>query len=212
MTYHRENKELQIIHHLLLKSPFRSHLGLLKGKMGIALMFFLYGRAKKSDVYSDYASELLDDIWSEIGTNETLFFAEGLCGIGWGIEYLIQHGYVDGDTNEICEDIDRKVEQMDLSEINDFSIEYGLGGILAYINAREQGNILQQKPSPFNEYFRNTFSQKCKTHPNTFIIQGKVQLDPLKKIIKPIKRVTMDMNEDCPIGLNGMAGHILINL
>ena len=101
---------------------------------------------------------------------------------------------------------------MDLSEINDFSIEYGLGGILAYINAREQGNILQQKPSPFNEYFRNTFSQKCKTHPNTFIIQGKVQLDPLKKIIKPIKRVTMDMNEDCPIGLNGMAGHILINL
>ena len=53
-------------------------------------MYFLYGRAKKSDVYSDCASELLDDIWSEIGTNETLFFAEGLCGIGWGIEYLIQ--------------------------------------------------------------------------------------------------------------------------
>lgn len=47
----------------------------------------------------DVAFELLEVVVSNIDFHN-------ICGTGWVIEYLVQQGYVEGNANEICVDID----------------------------------------------------------------------------------------------------------
>lgn len=94
---------------LLLNSSFTDNLGLLNGKMGIAIFFYKYGRYSNNKVYTDYAGELIDEIYEEINTNTSVDFANGLTGIGWGIGYLIENKFVDADSDEALEEIDNAV-------------------------------------------------------------------------------------------------------
>lgn len=104
------DKRLQrIANVLLLNASFIDNLGLLNGKMGIAIFFYRYGRYSESKVFTDYAGELIDEIYEEISTTTTVDFANGLTGIGWGIGYLVENKFVDADTDEALADIDNTV-------------------------------------------------------------------------------------------------------
>ena len=96
----------QVVYHLMLQSPFTKEIGLFHGKMGITLFFYNYYRYTNNIVYSDYAGDLLDDIWENLHNRFPDTFESGLTGIAWGIEYLIQNNFVSGNGNEICEEID----------------------------------------------------------------------------------------------------------
>ncbi len=85
------------------------------GKMGICIFFYHLARKTGDKNYEEFAGELLDEIFEEIDIKTPLDFENGLTGIGWGIEYLVQNGFAEGDTNEILAAIDNSV----------------LGGILA---------------------------------------------------------------------------------
>lgn len=94
---------------LLLNASFIDNLGLLNGKMGIAIFFYHYARYTGNEVYENYAGELIDEIYEEISFNTPVDFANGLTGIGWGIEYLVQNGFVEADTDEALEEMDHKI-------------------------------------------------------------------------------------------------------
>lgn len=79
---------------LVLNASFTDNPGLLNGKMGIAIFFYHYSRYSDNKNYEEYAGELIDEIYSEINTNTPVNLADGLIGIGWGIEYLVQSGFV----------------------------------------------------------------------------------------------------------------------
>lgn len=83
---------------LLLNASFTDNIGLLNGKMGISIFFYRYGRYTGNKIFTDYAGELIDEIYEEINTNTGLDFANGLTGIGWGIEYLVENRFIDADT------------------------------------------------------------------------------------------------------------------
>lgn len=75
-------------------------------------------------------------------------FGHGLCGIVWGIEYLVQNGYMDIDTAEVCEELDSKIMQVSPLRIEEESIENGLEGLFVYANAhlkRNRNNIKHAK-------------------------------------------------------------------
>ena len=94
---------------LLLNASFIDNIGLLNGKMGIAIFFYRYGRYSNIKVYTDYAGELIDEIYEEINLNTSTDFTDGLTGIGWGIEYLIENKFVDADSDEALSEIDNAV-------------------------------------------------------------------------------------------------------
>jgi hypothetical protein len=94
---------------LLLNASFIDNIGLLNGKMGIAIFFYQYGRYTNNKVYTDYAGELIDEIYEEVNTNTSVDFTNGLTGIGWGIEYLVENKYIDADTDEALAEIDNVV-------------------------------------------------------------------------------------------------------
>ena len=95
-----------LVRELVQAGRSTSCLGLTNGKMGIAIALFRYGRLSGELAYEEVASELLDDVCQNLNYSMPISFNDGLCGIGWGIEYLIQHGYVDADSDEILRDID----------------------------------------------------------------------------------------------------------
>jgi lantibiotic modifying enzyme len=86
---------------LLLNASFIDSIGLLNGKTGISIFFYEYGRYTGNKIYTDYAGELIDEIYEEIAQNTPLSFAGGLTGIGWGIEYLVNNKFIDADTDEV---------------------------------------------------------------------------------------------------------------
>jgi len=94
---------------LLLNASFIDNLGLLNGKMGIAIFFYHYSRYTGNKIFEDYAGELIDEIYEEININTPVDFANGLTSIGWGIEYLVNNGYLDCDTDEVLVDIDNAI-------------------------------------------------------------------------------------------------------
>ena len=94
---------------LLLNASFIDNLGLLNGKMGIAIFFYHYARYTQNKIFEDYAGELIDEIYEEINTNTPVNFENGLTGIGWGIEYLVKNKFVQADTDEALKEIDTTI-------------------------------------------------------------------------------------------------------
>ena len=113
--------------------------------MGIAIFFYQYGRYSDNKLYTDYAGELIDEIYEEINLNTSTDFADGLTGIGWGIEYLVKNGFIDADTDDILGDIDKKVYQR-----IQFEYEYNeLPGLLLYQLARFKANNKRNEQHKF---------------------------------------------------------------
>lgn len=130
------NDLYKLIEYLIINNVNVVNSGLYHGKMGIAICLCEFGRYIKNDIYWDLAGELLDEIIYEINVDTPITFENGICGIGWGIEYLIRQKYMEGEADEILEELDARVMQIDISRIEDFSIETGLGGMAFYMIAR----------------------------------------------------------------------------
>ena len=65
-----------------------------------------------------------------------LCIENGLCGLGCGLQYLIQNGFLEGDINEILEDIDSEV----IKEYNKPSDNNLKNDLLLYLNYRGINN------------------------------------------------------------------------
>ena len=114
-----------------------STLGLKDGKMKAIIFFFHYSRLTNDEHYKTNAEQLLDELCESIAFNMSLSFADGLCGIGWGISYLLQQGFIEGNADEILSEIDSCIiREIFLETITDLSLDSGLLGIANYIGIR----------------------------------------------------------------------------
>ena len=218
----------RILNHLLMYIETTRNMGLFHGKIGIIIAFFHYGKNKEKKL-QNIAGELLEDIWDSISENLSIDFDSGLSGIGWGIEYLIQNHFVEGNSLEICEEIDLKIMQMDPRRFNDYSVDKGLPGILHYILIHIKGCMEQNNSFPFDSiYFQdlhqslNSISEK-KMNENFKMLISKYNRWYLKKDnIDYDLNVTRfcEMNEyknpknlfTIPLGLKkGLAGMLIKN-
>lgn len=143
----------RIAQQLILHSSYLENVGLCNGKMGIVLFFAHYFRYTQNSLYDEFASELLGEIYEDITNKLPVDFENGLCGIGWGIEYLLQEGFMPGDSNEILKELDQRVMQHDLRRITDLSFETGLVGISCYIHSRLSSSQRQETALPFDEIY-----------------------------------------------------------
>ena len=107
----------QIADHYLLRGLFCREMGLWNGKTGMSLFFFLLSRHTGNHWYEEFAGELLDDVCSSLSKQCPVTFADGLCGIGWTIEFLKKEGFIEGDTDDILEEVDKQVMERDVRRI-----------------------------------------------------------------------------------------------
>lgn len=152
--------------HLLLNYKHLSGSGLLHGKMGGVLFFFSYSQYTGKEYYEDYACELLKLIQDELNDDMPINFAYGLCGIGWGIEYLIQNGLVEGNSDEILEEIDERVMALDPRRLCDLSLDRGLEGIILYVTARLKSFERKRGSLPFDHRYLADIDKAISIHQN----------------------------------------------
>lgn len=156
----------QLISHLLINYNQISNFGLMNGKMGGVIFFMLYAHQTKINAYHNYCSDLLEDIYEQISISSPIGLYDGLCGIGWGIEFLIQNNLTEGNTDELLEDIDLFIMEKCPSQMTDRSLETGLSGILFYVNARLKSFQRQDSTTPFSkEYLTSLQNTVNEIHP-----------------------------------------------
>ncbi|MBV4192445.1 hypothetical protein O1432_17600 [Bacteroides fragilis] len=136
----------RIADHQMLHGSFRRDLGVLNGKMGIVLFFFHYARYTGRVLYEDFAGEMLEEVIQELHSDLPIRFSDGLCGIGWGVEYLIQNAFIAGDSDEILEDLDQKIMEWDPRRATDLSFESGLEGVACYVSSRLKSTVRNRMP------------------------------------------------------------------
>jgi glycosyltransferase involved in cell wall biosynthesis len=140
-----------------------SDMGILKGRMGIILFLFHYARFSCNESYKILAEKKLTELLKNIQMDTHYGFGTGLSGIGWGIEYLYQQGFIEGDTNEILTDFDKKVMEIDPKRIVNQNKDYGLGGIVLYLLARLYTIEKEKKDNPFDrDYLSSVYDRICK--------------------------------------------------
>lgn len=120
--------------------------GLLNGNTGNAIFFYHLARKTGNRHYEKIADDLLDKSFSNLSALVSPNFEHGLAGIGWGIEYMVQNNFADGDTDIILEDVDNRIFKLlnDESPAN-FELTTGLTGYLFYLI-----NRLKNKTPPLS--------------------------------------------------------------
>jgi len=145
----------RIARHLIMHASFLPNIGLYHGKMGIVLFFAHYARYTGNSLYEDFAGDLLDEVYEGIHPATSDDFESGLCGIGWGIEYLIQNGFLEGDADVTLAEVDARMMERDLRRTTNYSMRTGLEGISCYITKRLHNPLRQTVKLPFDETYLN---------------------------------------------------------
>jgi hypothetical protein len=103
-------KQIEKLNEKVLRSIGETYpIGLAQGEMGICIYFYYLFRIEGNENYKKIAEQLLDDTLNKISKDFSISVESGLGGIGLGITHLIKVGFVDGDVNEILEDIDNVI-------------------------------------------------------------------------------------------------------
>lgn len=79
------------------------------------------GRTVKNSLYEDFGGEILEEILEMVSERLPIYFSNGLCGIAWGIAYLLHEGFVEGDSADVLKDIDDKIMEHDPLHITDYT-------------------------------------------------------------------------------------------
>jgi lantibiotic modifying enzyme len=124
--------KLAEISECLLKNTdkLENNIGLMGGKIGVALYFFYYARLCGEDKYADYAVDLISGIFDVINNDFTYHtHAGGLAGIGWSIELLAQNEFIDTDTNEVLEALDPYLHKTMIYDIQSENYDFLHGAV-----------------------------------------------------------------------------------
>lgn len=135
----------RLLPHFLMNYNLIDDVSLMHGKMGGVIFLNIYIRKSGLNVYRDYTDLLLDDIYKQINTTTPIDFANGLCGIGWSIEYLIKNQFYKGCTDDLLSGIDDVIVQAP-PETLDHTFMTGIGGLLFYVISR-----VKSFKRPFNQ-------------------------------------------------------------
>lgn len=187
-TFFKEKVE-QAFAYLTINCSFIPNLGLFHGRMGFVILFAHYAKATNSSLYEEFAVKLLDEVFRELTKESSISLESGLCGIGWGVEYLVQNGFMEGNTDEILKDIDNRIMEYDPKRMKDLSLRRGLGGVITYVIARLSSSRKKEK-LPFDKKYlidlRETVIQR------DFSIEYEVPQSLIFRFIKLIDHNTID--------------------
>ena len=122
---------------LILNGGFSDNPGLYNGEMGLVVFFFHYARETQKILYDEYGYDLIEKVQNNIHQETPISYKNGLAGIGSAIEYLVQHGFVEAQTDEILEDFDDRM--FSVHNLPQLSIEE-VESIAYYAKWRMSGN------------------------------------------------------------------------
>lgn len=107
MRNHYENWMQQLADDYLKKSSSIQEPGLFNGKTGAAIILFKYAQISGIEKYAERANHLIGDVFEIVLNRLPINFENGLTGIGWGILYLRQNGFLTAGADYLLDEIDK---------------------------------------------------------------------------------------------------------
>lgn len=124
----------RVLHHIMCKAYEMPSYGLLDGTMGVCASLYVISRRMNNGGLKNFADRLLSSCIENLPMELSNGFSEGLLGIAWSMDFLLHHGFISGESKEICEEIDHRIRQIAPLRL-DGSLRYGLKGVLHYVLA-----------------------------------------------------------------------------
>jgi len=135
------------------KGELKNKIGLLSGKAGISLFLFYVSRYFKNERYEEYARRVLEDVFSDINNDSLLpTYCNGLAGVGWAVNHLVENGFIEKEVLEVLKDFDMYLynSMIAYSKSGNFDFLHGSTGIAFYFTKRFKEN--ENVASYLNEY------------------------------------------------------------
>ena len=140
---------IEILDKRMYESRSGNPIGLANGKMGHCIYLYYIFRISRNKEFQKIAELLMEDIFEEVEKTKVFDIKNGLSGIGLGIDYLIENKYVEGNINDVLEDIDNSLFKQICNPYkhnnNDISLQLQL---IYYFTIR----LKKQKENSENEY------------------------------------------------------------
>ena len=114
-------------------------IGLISGKTGEAIFFFYYSRFTNEEKYADHGYKLLSEVFEEINNGFSFHtYAGGIAGIGWAVEHLALHGFIDKENTSVLDDLDDYLFNSMIRDIKlgNYDFLHGAIGIGIYFISR----------------------------------------------------------------------------
>jgi lantibiotic modifying enzyme len=163
-------KYQNLITNLLLNGNFMENTGLMHGKTGLAILFYHLTKITGNKVFEHFGGELIDDISRNLSTRSPVDFENGLAGIGWGLEYLVQNRFLEADADEVLEEFDKEIFRKFLENTPaNIDLLNGVLGTAHYFLMRIRGAKQKQK-NMITETNRLALQQIC-NHLNPVLSQ-----------------------------------------
>lgn len=137
----------------VFESSSISSISLCGGMLGYVLALYQLGQKSKCQFITHYADTQLESCLYEIPSDMSCGFSDGISGIGWAIEFLINKGFIQGNPDDVLYELDRKIESIHLLRMYDQSWENGLPGIAFYLALRISSCGSRGKIHNFSESF-----------------------------------------------------------
>lgn len=125
---------------VLQDSTQEGHLGL-SGKLGIAIYLMESSRVTGVRNFCLIAERLLSEVLQELSLETCgIGYQDGIIGIGVGVSYLYQRGFIQGDPDDILAEIDALVWSIiDFREVQGDHLASDILGVLLYLYLRIKG-------------------------------------------------------------------------
>lgn len=123
----------RIANHLILNGELLDNVGFFFGKMGVIIFLYHYSRTTNNTIVNEFANQMLSELIADMHDEHPTGIANGYCGIGWSIEYLMHSGFIEGDSNEVLGEVDQKIMERNVVRMNDTRLLSGLEGIFHYV-------------------------------------------------------------------------------
>lgn len=123
--------------------------GLLSGLTGAALFQFYYAKLKDDEKHASLGMDILTNVLEKV--NKNLIppdFCAGICGIGFAIDHLYQHDFLESNCDNLFADLDLKFYEIMILEMEqgNYDFLYGsLGYALYFLKRYETTNSSYQK-------------------------------------------------------------------
>jgi len=137
-----------------------AELNIENGKMGVCLYFFMLAGSLKNEQYQQWAEKILDDIYEQLKKDLYVKSIPNLVQVGIGIDFLLNQKYVEGNINQVLEEMDVALFQKMTSSTNPQILTYRTPGflyILYYLYLR----LRKQKPNSNNRFIMEELTIKA---------------------------------------------------
>lgn len=126
------------------------------GKMGISFCYFLLAKSLNYERNTAIAVQEVNDVINNFESIDSFSFSKGLMGIGWGLEAMVQNGFIDSNTNELLCDFDDFIyKQVSFFRSPSLSLDQGSLGKATYFYQRFLSPRKGQHP------YRFLLNQEC---------------------------------------------------